>query len=46
MTHGDVLDAKLPEATFESEDITERLRKLLEDESDTSFSVIETQDNE
>ena len=53
MTHGDVLDAKLPEATFESEDITERLRKLLEDEmenrelneSDTSFTVIETQEN-
>ena len=31
-THGDVLDPELPNATFEGEDITEKLRKLIEDE--------------
>ena len=33
MTHGDVLDPDLPDATFESDDITDRLRKLLESEN-------------
>lgn len=32
MTHGDVLDPDLPDATFEGDDITDRLRKLLESE--------------
>ena len=46
MTHGNVLDSELPEATFESEDITERLRKLLENEEDTSFIETDTGDIE
>tara|TARA_B110000503_G_scaffold88780_1_gene134583 strand:+ start:3295 stop:3711 length:417 start_codon:yes stop_codon:yes gene_type:complete len=35
MTHGDVLNANLPNATFDSDDITERLRKLIEFEEDS-----------
>lgn len=33
MTHGDVLDADLTDATFEGDDITNRLRALLAEES-------------
>jgi|SRR6056300_303528 hypothetical protein len=34
MTHGDVLDSDLPNATFEGDDITDRLRALLAEESE------------
>lgn len=34
MTHGDVLDPALPDATFEGDDITDRLRILLAEESE------------
>tara|TARA_B110000503_G_scaffold141388_1_gene234771 strand:+ start:2342 stop:2749 length:408 start_codon:yes stop_codon:yes gene_type:complete len=33
-THGDVMDPTLSGATFEGDDITERLRRLLESEND------------
>jgi len=33
-THGDVLNPELPDATFDGDDITDRLRKLLESENE------------
>jgi len=44
-THGDVLDPTLTDATFEGDDITDRLRKLIESE-ETSFAVPETQEKQ
>jgi hypothetical protein len=47
LMHGDVLDPELPNAGFEGDDITDRLRRLLESEEETSFAMSdETQENE
>jgi len=39
LMHGDVLDPELPNSGFEGDDITDRLRKLIESEEETSFAV-------
>jgi len=40
-THGDVMDPTLTDATFEGDDITERLRRLLESENNVCVYYME-----